>query len=164
VDEETMKLGLLVETAETHQKLSAALLEKLRQHTLGLDAVVREQIRRTLVEQLHDMHAETERAVDSLRRIQRAANLRVTFWSIGITGMCAAVAVAVAWWWLPSPEEMRGLREQRDELVAGVERLNKLGGRADLQHCGDERRLCVRVDPQAGHYGQHSDYYVIKGY
>jgi hypothetical protein len=43
-------------------------------------------------------------------------------------------------------------------------RLNKLGGRADLQRCSDERRLCVRVDPTAGRFGKHSDYYVINGY
>jgi hypothetical protein len=164
VDEETMKLGLLVETAETNQKLAAALLEKLRQHTQGLDSVVRDQVRRTLLEELQGVHAESERAVEALRRVQRAANLRIAFWSVGLTAMCVAASVAVAWWWLPSPSEIQGLREQRDELVAGVERLNKLGARADLQHCGEERRLCVRVDLKAGRFGQHSDYYVIKGY
>jgi len=159
-----MKLGLMVETAEANQKLAEVLLEKLRQHTLSLDAVTRDQIRRTLAEQLQGMRGEVERAVESLRRVQRAANLRVAFWSVGITAMCAAVALAVAWWWLPTPEEMRGLREQRDELVAGVESLAQKGGRADVQQCGAQRRLCVRVDRKAGAFGQQSDYYVIKGY
>jgi len=70
----------------------------------------------------------------------------------------------VAWWWLPLPSELQALREQRDELVAGLEQLNKLGGKADLQHCGEKRRLCVRVDLAAGSYGKQSDYYVIHGY
>jgi hypothetical protein len=164
VDEETMKLGLLVETAETHQKLVAALLEKLRQHTQGLDGAVRQEIRRTLLEELQGVHTESERAADALRRVQRAANMRVALWSIGIAAMCALASVAVALWYLPSSTEIEGLRQERQDLLAGVERLNKLGGRADLQHCGDERRLCVRVDPTAGRFGKHSDYYVIKGY
>ena len=163
-----MKLGLLVETAETNQELAAAMLEKLRQHLQGLDGVVRDQIRRTLLEELQGLHAgihaESQRAVESLRRVQRAANIRVALWSVGITAMCAVASVAVAWWYLPSPSEIQGLRQQRDELVAGVERLNQLGGRAELEHCGKDERLCVRVDPTAGRFGKRSDYYVIKGY
>lgn len=164
MDEETMKLGLLVETAETHQQLATALFERLRQHTQGLDAIVRDQIRQTLAEQLREMQGEVGRAVESLRRVQRAANLRVAFWSVGMAAGAAAVAVAVASWWLPSPTEMRGLREQRDELVAGVEHLKQVGGRADLQQCGAERRLCVRVDKGSGGYGKQGDYYIVKGY
>jgi hypothetical protein len=164
MDEQTMKLGLLVETAETHQELVGAMLAKLQQHTEGLDAAVREEIRQTLLDELRGVHSETQRAVQALRRIQRAANLRVVLWSVGITAMSAGASVAVAWWWLPSPTEIQGLRQQRDELRAGVERLSKYGARADLQHCGDEHRLCVRVDLKAGSFGQHEDYFVVDGY
>jgi hypothetical protein len=164
MDEETMKLGLLVEVAETHQKLVTAMLAKLQQHTQGLDGAVRQEIRRTLLEELQGVHTESQRATDALRRVQRAANLRVAFWTVGLTALCATVSVAVAWWWLPLPSELQALRAQRDELVAGLEQLNKMGGKADLQHCGEERRLCVRVDPTAGHFGKQSDYYVIHGY
>lgn len=164
MDEQTMKLGLLVETAETNQKLVGLMLTKLGQHTEGLNAVVRNEIRQTLLNELRSLHVETQRAVQALRRMQRAANLRVVLWSVGITAMCAAASVAVAWWWLPSPTEIQSLRQQRDELRAGLERLNKSGARADLQHCGDEHRLCVRVDLKAGRFGQHADYYVIDGY
>jgi hypothetical protein len=168
VDKETMQLGLLVESAELNSQLATATLEKLRQHVQGLDVVVRDQIRRTLLEELQPVHAglhtESQKTVESLRRVQRAANIRVALWSVGITGMCAAVALAVAWWSLPGQAEMASLRQQRDELAAGVERLTKLGGRAELQRCGPASRLCVRVDPAAGRFGQGSDYYVIKGY
>jgi len=164
MDEQTMKLGLLVEAAETHQQLVGAMLSKLRQHAEGLDAAVRDEIRHTLLEELRGVHLETQRAVLALRRIQRAANLRVALWSVGIAAMCAAASLSVAWWCLPSPSEIQSLREQRDELLAGVERLNKSGARADLQHCGDERRLCVRVDLKAGRFGQHADYFVVDGY
>ncbi len=55
MDDTTMKFGLLMESAQTHQKLADAHLEKLRAHTRDLDGVVREEIRRTLVEELQDL-------------------------------------------------------------------------------------------------------------
>ena len=50
VDETTMKFGLLMESAELIKKMAESHLEKLRAHTQDLDGVVREEIRRTLVE------------------------------------------------------------------------------------------------------------------
>ena len=47
-----MKLGLLMEAAQAQQGLAAQALERLREHTAGLDAVVREEIRATLIEEL----------------------------------------------------------------------------------------------------------------
>jgi hypothetical protein len=164
MDEQTMKLGLLVETAETNQELVGAMLTKLRQHTEGLDAIVREEIRQTLLDELRGVYVETQRAVQALRRIQRAANLRVVLWSVGITATCAAASLAVAWWCLPSMTEIQELRQQHDQLLANVDRLSKYGARADLQHCGEERRWCFRVDLKAGRFGPHADYYVIHGY
>jgi len=41
----TMKLGLLMEAAQAQQALAAAVLQQLREHTGGLDAIVREEIR-----------------------------------------------------------------------------------------------------------------------
>ena len=52
VDETTMKFGLLMESAQAHQKLAETHLERLRAHTQDLDGVVRDEIRRTLVEEL----------------------------------------------------------------------------------------------------------------
>ena len=49
-------------------------------------------------------------------------------------GADAWTATAVACSYLPSSIEIEGFRQQRDELVAGVERLDKLGRRADLQN------------------------------
>jgi len=164
MDERTMQLGLLVEIAETHQQLVGTMLSKLRQHAEGLDAAVRHEIRQTLLKELRGVHGETQRAVQALRSVQRAAHVRVALWSVGIAAMCSAASLALVWSWLPSPSEVQTLRQQRDELLAGVERLNKSGARADLQHCGDERRLCVRVDLKAGRFGQHADYFVVDGY
>lgn len=37
-------------------------------------------------------------------------------------------------------------------------------GKADLRECGDDKRLCVRVDKTALVYGKNSEYMVIDGY
>jgi hypothetical protein len=52
LDDATMKVGLLMESAQAHQKLAEGQLERLRAHTQDLDSVVRDEIRRTLVEEL----------------------------------------------------------------------------------------------------------------
>jgi type VI protein secretion system component VasF len=62
-----------------------------------LDAVVREQIRQTLIDELRGVHIESQRAVESLQRVQKAAELRVLWWSVGITALSAMVAAVVGY-------------------------------------------------------------------
>ena len=76
IDDATMKVGLLMESAQAHQKLAETHLEKLRAHTQDLDGVVREEIRRTLIEELQDLAAESKRAAQALNGMKRAANMR----------------------------------------------------------------------------------------
>lgn len=76
MDEHTMKFGLLMESAQAHQKLAESHLEKLRAHTQDLDGVVRDEIRRTLVEELQAVTAESDRAARALRAMKHAANMR----------------------------------------------------------------------------------------
>src|SRR5580765_7160861 len=91
MDNESVKLGLLMETAQSHQRTVEALLEKLKAHTQGLDAVVRDQIRHVVVEELETVRAENEGAVSALQALKRAAHARMTFWSLGV----AAIALGV---------------------------------------------------------------------
>ena len=76
LDETTMKFGLLMESAQAHQKLAETHLEQLRAHTQDLDGVVREEIRRTLIEELREVTAESKRAAQALRGMKRAAGMR----------------------------------------------------------------------------------------
>ena len=163
MDQDSVKLGLLMETAQTHQKLAETAIEKLSQHTQSLEAAVRDQIQRALVDALKTVHAESQRAVDALQKIKRAANARVTLWTLGLTATSAAIALFVAWWVLPTPREIARLRTERDELASNIAVLNQRGARADLRRCGTGR-VCVRVDLSAPRYGESSDYMVIKGY
>ena len=158
-----MKLGLLMETAQSHQKTVEALLEKLKEHTQGLDAVVRDQVRHVVVEELNTVRAETASAVTALQALKRAAHARMTFWTLGVTAIALGVALFVAWWVLPNPAEITALRTERDALASNLAILDQRGARADLRRCGTGH-LCVRVDLKAPRYGESSDYLVVRGY
>ena len=59
------------------------------------------------------------------------------------------------------------LQSQIDAGQAAVASLDKKGGQAVLNHCdspGKPNRLCVRIDKQAGVFGNSLDYYIIDGY
>jgi hypothetical protein len=164
VEDDTMKLGLLMEAAHAHQALVASALERLNAHVSGLDDIVRDEIRRTLVEELLSLGDESKRAAEALRRLGRSANTRVVLWSVGLTLLCAALPVCGEWWLLPSQSELAALRSKRDDLAANVARLEQRGGRVDLRRCGGTDRLCVRVDRKAPAFGEAGDYLVVKGY
>jgi len=163
MDQDSVKIGLLIEAAQTHQKLAEAAIEKLNERAQGLGAVMRDEIRGAVTEEMKIVQSETRGAVEALQRVKRAANARVTFWTIGVTAIAAAVALFVTRWILPTPAEITTLRTERDELASNIAILNQHGARADVRRCGTGR-LCVRVDLKAPRYGEGSDYLVIRGY
>jgi len=159
-----MSLGLLMESAQAHQKLAETHLDRLRAHTQDLDGVVRDEIRRTLIEELQELTAESHRAAQSLRAMKRAADLRAVVLSLGVACVSAAVPSTIAYWVLPTRSEIDALRVRRDELAANLARLEREGGRIEWRRCGTPERLCVHVDKSAPAYGEKADYYVVKGY
>lgn len=164
VDDETMKFGLLMESAQAHQKLADAHLEKLRAHTQDLDDVVRDEIRRTLIEELWSLTVESDRATHALREMKRTAQMRGALWNIGIVVLCVAIPSVIARWALPSMSDIAALRARHDALAQSVTQLEQRGGKVDWRICGDLRQLCVRIDRKAPIYGDKADYYVVKGY
>ena len=164
IDDTTMKVGLLMESAQAHQKLAESQLEQLCAHAQGLDAVVRDEIRRTLIEELQSLWAESKRATEALNRIRRGATLRAGLWSIVTAILCTGIPMAIMRWALPSESDVAALRARRDELSASVAILEGRGGRIDWRHCGERARLCVRVDRKAPTYGENADYFVVAGY
>ena len=164
VDETTMKFGLLMESAQAHQKMAETHLEKLRAHTQDLDGVVRDEIRRTLIEELDELTAESRRAALALKGMKRAAELRGLVFSVSTILLSAAVPSGLAYWLMPSPSRIEALRARRDELQSSVSRLEQSGGRIDWRRCGERARLCIRVDRSAPTYGDKADYFIVKGY
>jgi hypothetical protein len=164
VDDATMKVGLLMESAQAHQRLAEGQLEKLRAHTQDLDVVVRDEIRRTLVDELQMLTAETTRATRALEKLRGGTAWRGMVLNLSGAMLCALVPIALARWALPSPGDIATLRARREELAASVAKLEQQGGRIDWRHCGEAKRLCVRVDRKAPSYGDKADYYVLEGY
>ena len=164
LQDETLKLGLLMEAAHAQQTLAESTLERLKVHVEGLDDIVRDEIRRTLVDEIQVLGRESGQAAEALRRLGRAANARMAVWTIGLTLVCSALPLAAQWWFLPSQTELIELRAKKDELTSAITRLERQGGRIDLRRCGGTERLCVRVDRGAPVYGETGEYFVVKGY
>ena len=164
LDADTMKFGLLMESAQAHQKLAEIHLERLKVHTQDLDGVVRDEIRRTLVAELQSLTAESDRAARALQGMKRAANLRGLWWNVAIAVLCTGVPAAIAKWVLPSPAELAALRAMQGTLSRNINRLAQQGGKVEWRSCGAAGRLCVRVDRGAPVYGEQADYYIVKGY
>ncbi|MGH8143669.1 MAG: hypothetical protein ACREU2_14275 [Steroidobacteraceae bacterium] len=162
--EETLKLGLLVETAQAHQQLADQSLTQLRLHAEGLDAVVRDEIRRTFVDECGALVHEAHGAADALLNLRRSASRRLACWSLVCAAVSAGAALMVLERLLPSQAQMASLRAQRSQLSAVVEQLAASGGRIDLRRCGSTQRLCVRVDRRAPAYGEAGDYFILEGY
>jgi hypothetical protein len=164
IDDTAMKFGLLMESAQAHQKVAETQLQTLRAHTQDLDGVVRDEIRRTLVEELRMLTAETASATRALQQLRRGAMRRGTAWGLAAAALCALIPIAVARWVLPTAAEVAALKARRDDMALNLKQLEALGARVDWRRCGEERRLCVRVDRKAPTYGGQADYYVLAGY
>jgi hypothetical protein len=164
MDDTTMKLGLLMEAAQAHQKTAESSLKKLKAATNELATVVRDEVHRVVMEELRSLADDSKRASDALRAVRRTANVRALTWSVGTTLLCSAIPLALACWVIPSRAEIAALRARHDELATQIANLEKWGGRIDLRRCGDGARLCVRVDRKAPIYGEQSDYLIVRGY
>jgi hypothetical protein len=164
LDDGARKLGLLMETAHSHQDLIDDSLRQLQAHTQGLDQVIRDEIRRAFVAELGELMEESARAAEALRALGHAVTLRVA-WRGTVLGIVpgAIVALLLACS-LPAPGRIAALRLEHEQLSAAVARLADSGGRVDLRRCGEQSRLCVRVDRRAPAYGEQSDYLVVRGY
>jgi hypothetical protein len=162
-DDATVKVGLLMESAQEHQRLAEGQLERLRAHTQDLDLVVRDEIRRTLVEELQMLTAEAARAMRVLESI-RGRGARTALATVASAVLCTLIPIGIARWALPSAAEISALRARRDELSANLSGLEQQGARVDWRRCGEAKRLCIRVDRKAQAYGDKGDYFVIEGY
>ena len=161
--EGTVHLGLLLENAHVQQQGAAESIDRLHALVQGLDDVVRDEIRRTLIEELKGLDAEIATSITGLRRFRRAVSLRAAAWTIGaaitIPLLCAAVSGAVR----PSTRRIGQLAAEQAVLERNVAMLRAAGGRVDLRRCGRRRRWCVRIDRSTTRYGRHGDFAVIGG-
>lgn len=163
-EDDTFKLGLLMEAAQGQQTLATAALERLREHTAGLDAIVREEVRATIVEEMRALAEDSVRAAEALRALGRAASWRVGIWNAAIVALSVLIPFGLAQWWLPSHAEIAALMARRDQLTANLRQLAQAGGQIEIRHCGRAQKLCVRIDRGEPPYGEAADFRVLKGY
>ena len=154
----------LLSNARTQQQIVEESLLRLHSHTAGLDAVVREEIHRTFVEECGALVEEARRVTDTLAHLQGVARSY-----LGWSGVVSTVLSIVAAMWivnqrLPSRTEQAGLRQEEVRLKDSVTQLARLGGRVALRRCGPSGRICAQVDLKAPTYGAAGDFYVLKGY
>ena len=161
---DSLKFGLLMESAQAHQKMAENHLDELRAHTRGLDGVVREEIRRTLIDELRELTAECDRTARALRDMKHSVTRRSVLWNVTLVILCTGIPSAIAHYALPSPKEISALRVERDSLSKNLARLEQRGGKVEWRSCGDSARLCVRIDRGSPVYGTQADYYIVKGY
>lgn len=162
--EDTRKVGLLMESAQAHQALVTENLQRLQAHVRDLDSVVRDEIRRTLLEELQAVSTESQAAVQALRRAGRHAHSRLLMAGAGFVLLGTAIPAGILAWIVPSPAEISALRSQRTELEAALLRLKQQGSQIEWRRCGDEQRLCVRIDRKAPAFGDQADYRIARGY
>ena len=148
-----MRCGLVLES-----------LERLRAHTQDLDAIVRDEIRRSLIDELRGLTAEVERAMEALGGLRRAVTRRLLMGVFGLAAAVSAVPAVAVWWLLPSPGEIGALRAERSVLTRNLAELGARGARVQWGRCGSARRLCVRIERHAPTYGGTADYAIVKGY
>ena len=161
---EALQAGLLMEGAQAHQAMVAENLQRLQAHVRDLDAVVRDEIRRTLLEELQAVSDESRRAAQALQRAGRVASGRLGVLGSVVAVLTTLLPATVLLYLTPSPAELASLRAQRAELEGALAKLRQEGAGVEWGHCGEERRLCVRIDRKAPHFGEQSDYAVVRGH
>ncbi len=164
MEEAQLKIGLLLEAAESHQATAVAAVEALRAQCTGLDAVVRDEIRATLLEELAALHRNSQLAAESLRSLAHRAHRRFLGLGLLLMTLASVTPVALTWWLLPTQAELAALRSKSELMAGTVTRLHDAGGAVDLRRCGPAQRLCARIDRAAPRYGAASDYLVLQGY
>ena len=161
--EETVRLGLLLESAHAQQQGAADSIGQLQTLVHGLDDVVRDEIRRTLIEELKAIDTEIAASVAGLHRLRRAVSLRAAAWVIGAAIAAPLLCSAALRMVDPAMNRIGRLEAQRAALERNLATLRAAGGVVTLRRCGRRRRWCVRIDRRAPRYGRRGDFAVVDG-
>jgi hypothetical protein len=93
-------------------------------------------------------------------------------WAAATTGAAMLVLWTLAsvyvWWQRSDIEalaaERQALRAEVLQLQTNAEEWARKGGRAKLEKCGEQGRLCVRVDTKQSYGKEGEVHYVLRGY
>ena len=77
----------------------------------------------------------------------------------GLAGVCVVAYTSLAW----QLHKVEQLTAEVAALKVSADDLAKRGGRAEISSCGDNKRLCVRVDKREA-FGKDGDFLILNGY
>lgn len=144
-------------TQITVEKAVQDALENVQQQTRSalVDSV------KPAVKALHDVTARAEQVKESLHQAYISLSWKWTaIWAAIGCAMLACV-VGLSMLLVPTPKEIADLR-------ANVADLEAQGGKVQLSTCGDQKRLCARIDPEAEkdlQWGQNGQrWMILQGY
>jgi hypothetical protein len=160
---ETLRVGLLLETAQAQQRVGEEVFERLRDHLRALDVLVRSEVGRAACETLEALSSEAQQTEAALRSLRQETTVRVLTWSTAAMVLSAAIGLVILHVLVPSSAQVSELRARRAHYASDIQRLRQFGGAVDLRRCGTTGRLCVRVHPHGPRYGRHRDYLLVKG-
>lgn len=181
MDPETMKAGLLLEAARVQQQLAEAALAKLDAATSRLEPAMRDAVTKAGLKEFEalfklmygEMHQEANRTAQALKKLRGGFTWRLgTLAGLVSVGSTAAVLIGLligayfagafdrpAGTSASSATSLKHLRADPATLAE----LDRRGLQIDVALCGEQRRVCVRVEPKAGAFGPRKDLLVVGG-
>lgn len=173
LDPQTIKAGLLMEAAEAHQQIAVAALKRLDAATRTLEPSVRDAVEQVVAQTAKAEFAQLRSEV--LRTSQAMQSVRSGMtWNLGLLACTMAVVAAVTmvggiyllggFSSVASAAELAAAQRLRGDPAVLAE-VARRGLKVDVAFCGDargeNRRLCVKVDPKTGGYGPRKDHMVL---
>ncbi len=109
--------------------------------------------------EIRDQGTQARHTITEASKAMRWKTLAV-FGVAAFSVILASATLALFAWF--EKQEMLSMQNEKTELVANIADLKKRGGKVKLHTCGDQNQLCVKVDKNAGSYG-NGDFMIVKG-
>ncbi len=181
--------GLAAERAEL-RKERETLARQVRALERSTDMAVREAVKASLagaategatavqaatqplLGRLASVTQDAGRAEAAMRKVVLWASWRLLGWimalAAGLVLLGWLASTAVLWWdtgtIAAAQERKAALQAEVAQMQANRDGWEKAGMLGKLERCGPKSRPCVRVDENAGPFGDRSDYRIILGY
>lgn len=145
-------------------RLAAGFEQRSKQQAESTEQAVRSAFERhesALLAALSESEQRTSAAIRAQSRsLQRTA---LTSWLAVVIPVALTLLLGSgALWWMS--QSVAGKLAEIERHNTTLERLAQEGGRVQLTHCGNERRLCAKIDTQAVEYGENGEYRILEGY
>ncbi len=167
MDPEERKIAALIAAFDTEHERVQAAIAALNQTGAQLKRDVTGAAAGAVSAALAELNQEIQNAGRTLKALQRFSLWQISLRHLMVALAAIAVTLLAVWWYVPTVEQMTALRTEHAQLEASIEDLKTRGARIEFNTCGPSKRLCVRVEPLAGEFGdpRHEKVYMIaKGY